>query len=673
MVTTINNNSNLRCSVCTPLITPPGFCTTTALRESSTRGCVTCSLLWGALSEKHNLDNPAIERIDSIGGYGFFNLAAGSAKPDFTRGSIWDHVAVTMSVDGEGPCPPSLDWLPVLDKSPISRTKERDIGLIQDRIEDCRSNHPGCRNEDDENKKLPTRVIDVGLGGQEPFLHVSEGGTGRYLALSHRWGEPNSSHKKLLTLIDNIDAHRKGIPLADFPRTFREAIEVARGLGVQYIWIDSICIVQDDEADWEKEASRMSSVYSNAFATIFADRAAHSDDGIFQNKRDRKTPRYVRTLQYQDKGTGTTVNVFVQTHIDPSTANFASRVSELFCQADQCASQLAGRGWILQEECLSRRRVHFTETELKWKCPTLANCDCGLPTPPNMADPTINFAVLTEPEKHRNQSWKTPAWLWQQLVEHYTSRSLTYESDRLVALAGLVTQVPQPRRDYLGGVWRSQLDSGILWRAVGPPSRCCRPAGYVAPSWSWASVSGEIRFVPLSSDTRFIWQVIEAKCLFKGYDGDFGRVASAHLKVRSKMVHVRVEERVQNMNMDIAQKHWDSGLPTWRLRSDEVRYLTVMPAQLSPGVPPPLPTVLQLDVQSDWDALTLGTQPDLRLLCVALTDSFWEGYAAERALCLLLRRSTKDHGSWERVCYVFLNGTWQSWKHYVLDQEVTII
>ncbi|KAI1454737.1 HET-domain-containing protein [Annulohypoxylon moriforme] len=668
----IDNLPGSRCPVCTPLIEPPGFCSTTALRQASSGHCATCTLLYTALSERLDLDDPTLERVDSIGGYGFFNLVAGPAKPRFTTGSLWDHISVSLALDGEGYCPPTLDWLPILRKSPLSRTKERDIQLIKNHIEDCRSNHSDCPDfRYIYLQKLPTRVIDVGLDGRRPFLHLShKGERALYLALSHRWGDPRSSHKRLLTLTENIYSHCKGIPLDEFPKTFREAIEVARGLGIQYIWIDSICIIQNDEKDWETEASRMANVYSNAFATIFADRAAHSDDGLFQNEKDRKISRSLRILEFNNSEPGPLVRVLIQTQINSNTANFATEVREIFCQADQSPSQLAGRGWILQEECLSRRRIHFTETELKWKCPTVANCDCGLPTQPDMADPTANFSILVEPEKAKNQPWKTPAWLWQRLVEHYTSRSLSYESDRMIALAGIATKVPEKREHYLGGMWRDQLNTSILWKAAG---LCHRTAEYVAPSWSWASVSGKIRFVPLSKETRFIWEVVETKCTFNGPSGDFGKVSSAHLKVKSKVVHVNVEERPQNMRKEIAQERWDKGDATWRPSGDGVKYLTVMPVRLFAEYSVPLPTVLELDVQSDWEVLISAIQIDLRLLCIALVDTFWEGYPAERALCLLLRRSPKETSSWERVCYLFLKGTWKSWEPYTLDEEIVIV
>lgn len=585
--------------------------------------------------------------------------------------------------------------MPRLDKPSLDRTKESDVKWIRDRLEDCRQNHAQC--PDFGEKQLPTRVIDVGLGGQEPFLHISSNGEkGRYLALSHRWGDPSSSHKKLLTLARNIASRRQGIPLAAFPKTFREAIEVARGLGIQHMWIDSLCIVQDDKADWAVEAGRMASVYADAFATLFADRAAHSDDGLFQSEGDRETPqqRSVRVLHHhhhhhhhdnKDSGDAAT-KVFVQTQTDANTASFATSPVELFCQSSQRTSQLACRGWILQEECLSRRKVLFTSTELLWECPATSICDCGLRVPPSMEDPSLNFGILVaDPgsEKARSQRWKTPAWLWMQIVEHYTARDLTFEADRLIALAGMVSLVPSGRADggaYLGGVWREQLDNHVLWRAVSSKKegKSRRTGVYVAPSWSWASISGRIKFVPLSTGTRFVWQVLDAVCVPKaqGSNGGFGQVASGYLRVKSQAMRVKLEERPQNMRKEIAQEHWDNGDTTWRVRGDGVRFLTVVPAQTIPGVALPLDTILELDVQSDWDEPALHRGPsssDLRLLCVALVDTFWEGVAAERAICLLLRRSAKRGDCWERVCYTFLKGAWKSWEPYVFDEEVAIV
>ncbi|KAI1205046.1 HET-domain-containing protein [Annulohypoxylon truncatum] len=669
METTTDDHLNSRCSVCASLLPPPGFCSPTALRQASNRGCTICTLLYTALSEKHNLNDPKVERVDSIGGYGFFNLVAGTAKPGFGMGSLWDHISVTLALDGEGYCPSSLAWLPVQKKSPLSRTKERDIQVIRDRIENCRTNHPNCPGFHPSHiKNLPTRVIDVGLDGKRPFLyHSYKGERARYLALSHRWGDPKTQYKKLLTLTGNASSHCKGIPLDEFPRTFREAIEVTRGLGIQYLWIDSICIIQDDEKDWEAEAGRMCDVYSNAFATIFADRARHSDDGLFQNRKDRETPRSVRVIEYKDNDSEPAARVLLQTQINTNIANFATEVRELFCQADQSASQLTGRGWILQEECLSQRRIHFTETELKWKCPTEANCECGLRTLVDLYDPVDNFSNLVDPEKAKKQPWKTPESIWQAIVVDYTSRSLTYETDRIVALAGIAAKVREERQDYLGGLWRKQLNTTIFWKAA---SRCHRTIEYVAPSWSWASVVGKIRFIPRSKEERFIWDVIETECR---QNGDFGRISSAHLKVRSKIVHVQVEERPLDMRKELAQSRWDSGDAEVRPMCDGVKYLTVMPVQRSPECAPPLPTMLGLDVQSDWDILTSGVQSDLRLLCISLTNAFWKFKSVEIAKCLLLRRSPKESSSWERICYVCLKGGWESWKPFAFEEEIIIL
>src|SRR6202012_6120807 len=110
----------------------------------------------------------------------------------------------------------------------------------------------------------PTRVIDVGDEHHSPHVYLPKHGeTGTYLTLSHRWGSPHSQHRKLITKTTNIEQYRRGIELDSFPFTFRHALEITRALGIRYIWIDSLCILQDDKQDWERESARMGDIYSH--------------------------------------------------------------------------------------------------------------------------------------------------------------------------------------------------------------------------------------------------------------------------------------------------------------------------------------------------------------------------------------------------------------------------
>ncbi|XP_014554914.1 hypothetical protein COCVIDRAFT_82223, partial [Bipolaris victoriae FI3] len=128
----------------------------------------------------------------------------------------------------------------------------------------CGEKHPRCSPLGD--RPLPTRVIDVGgKDSSRVRLVVSHGRFDRYIALSHCWG----LREPITTTKDNFDRHvKEGIEIDDLPQTFRDAVEVVRALGFQYLWIDSLCIVQQDCEDWQREAAQMPEVYANAAVTI---------------------------------------------------------------------------------------------------------------------------------------------------------------------------------------------------------------------------------------------------------------------------------------------------------------------------------------------------------------------------------------------------------------------
>jgi hypothetical protein len=131
-------------------------------------------------------------------------------------------------------------------------------------LRSCGEKHPRCLPLSD--RPLPTRVIDVGdKDSSRVHLVVSHGRLGRYIALSHCWGD----REPTTTTPDSYNNHiNKGIAIGDLPQTFRDAIGVVRALGFQYLWIDCLCIIQQDGEDWQREAPRMREVYANAVVTI---------------------------------------------------------------------------------------------------------------------------------------------------------------------------------------------------------------------------------------------------------------------------------------------------------------------------------------------------------------------------------------------------------------------
>jgi Heterokaryon incompatibility protein (HET) len=151
------------------------------------------------------------------------------------------------------------------------------IEWLQQQLENCVTSHQGCKNTLEISKIRPTRLIDVGAdqAGSQICLIQTDGISSPYIALSHRWG--TTWH--LTTTKSNISEMQQGIRLQDLPRTFSDAVSITRKFGIRYLWIDSLCIVQDDPKDWEIEASRMAGVYSGSYITIAAISSKDSNSG----------------------------------------------------------------------------------------------------------------------------------------------------------------------------------------------------------------------------------------------------------------------------------------------------------------------------------------------------------------------------------------------------------
>jgi hypothetical protein len=161
------------------------------------------------------------------------------------------------------------------DVAPVL-TREACIRFIRCQVSDCEGRHGRCKQP--VSTHFPTRLIDVGLGEKTDTVNLVDDihGTGRYVALSHCWGTGNHI---LQTTRENYQQRLEGILEQDLPKTFLDAVQITRGLGIQYLWIDSLCVVQDDLVDWESEAAKMANVYSGAWLTISATQASDSNLG----------------------------------------------------------------------------------------------------------------------------------------------------------------------------------------------------------------------------------------------------------------------------------------------------------------------------------------------------------------------------------------------------------
>lgn len=134
---------------------------------------------------------------------------------------------------------------------------------------------------------IPTRLLRVGYSACDPFLVETGGAAGKvygncsdYVALSHCQGH----HPFVATTKSTLRARKAGVAWTQLSKTFQDAIILTRDLGVDFVWIDSLCIIQDDAEDWAREASQMASIYRNGYITIAATWAASGQEGFLHGR-----------------------------------------------------------------------------------------------------------------------------------------------------------------------------------------------------------------------------------------------------------------------------------------------------------------------------------------------------------------------------------------------------
>lgn len=426
-------------------------------------------------------------------------------------------------------------------------------------LRDCEQNHEGCSFP--VIPPLPTRVIDVGscTGSQYLHLHASKGQSGRYIALSHIWG----NIKTLTTTTDNITKRMQGIVLSEMPKSFRDAVVVTRRLGIQYLWIDSLCILQDSATDWENESAKMAEVYKNSVLTISASSATNSHVGFLI----ARNPLEQLTCDLQ--------------HLAPDGENVENM--QVVWPAPVNGDNLINlRGWTLQELILSPRILHYTISrdringQMIWQCQTDTECENG--------SKTALLGVLCQKMKQVMKivaEGSRPITAiykgWYYLAQQYSHRRLSYASDKLPALSGLAAEFQNYSGDsYLAGLWKGDLAGGLLWVAS-TIDKLRRTTENRAPSWSWASVEGPIYYEGIlawyAEDSglpqKFELEVLDAQTNVTGLNY-FGAVHGGFIKVRGFLKATLFSRVARSLDWSYPIHPFDSGISVvGRARFDE--------------------------------------------------------------------------------------------------------
>jgi hypothetical protein len=430
--------------------------------------------------------------------------------------------------------------------------------LVHEWIKQCEANHVVCNSERPE--EFPKRLLDV--GNRDCIRLCPTEFDYRYIALSHCWGNATP----LKTTRANEMERKSSIPWEELPRLYQDAVKVTRLLGVYYLWIDSLCILQDDPDDWEKESAKMAGIYSGSYLVVAATCASSSDEGFLQ-------------CQDSTRETGSYYGMGGSSH----SGSLGSIENELV----DCP--LFQRGWCFQELLLAPRVLHFAPLELIFHCRIGRKCECSKynsgrgkqiqysyymahlnpSVSPSLDDGILQSRAWVDQRaakslQHRFRSFKAKIYdiylrgkeksyypsglpnlaikpvrfgeMWGDIVAEYTPLKFTFDRDILPALSGVanLTQAFSPGR-YVAGLWEKDLHYQLAWESIVEEADCYRPSDYLAPSFSWASRIGPVIF-PFERIITDLCTIVEVQAIPMGAD-PFGRVKDGHIKLRGKMIY----------------------------------------------------------------------------------------------------------------------------------------
>lgn len=308
---------------------------------------------------------------------------------------------------------------------------------------------------------------------------------GTYVCLSYCWGDSKSPNQIGRTTSANLSEHLQAISFNSLPKTIIDALHLCYELGFRYLWVDRLCIIQDDKEDWRKEASQMCDIYSRSALTISVPLCIQSSQSFLAKRRN---PRLIErkgsfaTIDYIDTESNSNGALCVITGLlSRSQASwFLEDNWDYFAISDSHhANRWITRGWTFQEWMLSPRVLHI-DTATLWDCfEGYAN--------------ELNRRYMEKPIVTRDPRDLGRHVSWDSIVEEYSSRQTTYEEDKLPALDGLATRYHQSTGyTYLAGLWLEQMPRSLLWQRY---YEATTSVNRTVPSWSWASLNTKAGYV----------------------------------------------------------------------------------------------------------------------------------------------------------------------------------
>jgi hypothetical protein len=412
------------------------------------------------------------------------------------------------------------------------------VKVIKEWLSNCINEHSSCPRS--PTPQLPRRVLDVGYKDAPVNLYQSQNDQKEhYATLSYCWGD---SYYQVTTTTSNLEEHMLALP-SRLPKTILDAIEVCRQIGIRYLWVDALCIIQDDESDKEDQIGKMGAIYKHSTVTLVAASASSSTEGFL------------------GQGKTTSPTVHLPLFVDSSCAGtMGLRYNAM---ASHAAEPLFNRAWALQELLLSPRVLLFSSNQVMLRCMEYH----FQPVPETHIDfswrllklPASVFGLIPPPDPHglSDQLYETGHMLeqhstWRRIVEEYSGRDLTYFNDRLIALAGIASELSNSWKDvYLAGLWAKTIIQDLAWRGhTKLESSLHGEKRYLAvndvdhtkragiPSWSWASAAFRVKLMTSDDDFSADAKMISYSVVPMSEKSPFGRVKEACLTLDAQVLMV---------------------------------------------------------------------------------------------------------------------------------------
>ncbi|KAI0099619.1 heterokaryon incompatibility protein-domain-containing protein [Nemania sp. FL0031] len=366
----------------------------------------------------------------------------------------------------------------VISTRPMQNEPSQCLDAISSWLQNCLENHTSCRYpvsslREANRRAVPKRLVRIKkLEGQQLRLSLQDTDSINELppfaALSYCWGGAQTfacTQSNSLELASNIPDDR-------LPATIQDAVTVCSRLSLDYLWVDSICILQDSEMDKAIEIAKIPYIYGGAAVTIAASRARSAWDGFLNSRAPslESVPVFQLPWRSAKSQLGTVMLMPLDAYPEP----------------------IDRRGWTLQEQLLSTRIVEFGTRQTRCTCRdnlSHSNSPAGYVDGWRIERDVTSSYIY---DRTWNMIKENLQDGWNQVVRRYTERKLTFGTDRPLAISGIAERCNSLCGDeYFAGLWKHSINVGLLW-AVMAIHRRPRPSKYQGPTWSWLAVNSVV-------------------------------------------------------------------------------------------------------------------------------------------------------------------------------------